>query len=150
MNNQVMFSSERDDWQTPKWLFDRLNVGFTIDLCAQDHNKLVDRYCNNVQSGLLVNGEKIDWLKEIFFCNPPYGREIKGVLEAIPVHARGVLLVPSRTGSRWFCDLVKKCNEVWFLRGRLKFGGAQNSAPFDSAICCMGVKLDLSDLGWTL
>lgn len=45
-----------------------------------------------------------------------------------------VYLLPARTDTRWFHDFCMKANEIRFLRGRLKFGGAKNSAPFPSMI----------------
>ena len=49
-----------------------------------------------------------------------------------------VCLVPSRTDTRWWHDfVVQGNNQVVFLKGRLKFGDAKNSAPFPSAIVVM-------------
>jgi hypothetical protein len=46
-----------------------------------------------------------------------------------------VFLVPARTDTRWFHDVVlPNAREIRFLRGRLKFGDAENSAPFPSMI----------------
>lgn len=47
-----------------------------------------------------------------------------------------VMLIPSRTDTQWFHDYVyQKPNvEVRFVKGRLKFGGAKNNAPFPSMI----------------
>jgi hypothetical protein len=44
-----------------------------------------------------------------------------------------VMLLPARTDTRWWHEWVMK-GEVRFIRGRLKFGGAKNSAPFPSVI----------------
>jgi phage N-6-adenine-methyltransferase len=44
-----------------------------------------------------------------------------------------VCLVPSRTDTEWFQDYAMK-GEVEFIRGRLKFGGHKDSAPFPSAV----------------
>ena len=49
--------------------------------------------------------------------------------------ASGVLvvcLVPARTDTAWWHDYATK-GQVTFIRGRLKFGGHVNSAPFPSA-----------------
>ncbi len=45
-----------------------------------------------------------------------------------------VFLIPSRTDTRWWHDYVMQADEIRFLRGRLKFGEAKNSAPFPSAV----------------
>lgn len=44
-----------------------------------------------------------------------------------------VCLVPARTCTEWWHEYAMK-GEVEFIRGRLKFGGAKNSAPFPSAV----------------
>jgi phage N-6-adenine-methyltransferase len=54
--------------------------------------------------------------------------------------AGGVCLLPARTDTRWFqtyCIPVlrgERRGAVEFLPGRLKFGGAANSAPFPSVV----------------
>jgi hypothetical protein len=45
-----------------------------------------------------------------------------------------VLLVPARTDTRWYHDWVQGKAEVEFIRGRLRFGKADNSAPFSSML----------------
>jgi hypothetical protein len=85
-----------------------------------------------------------DWKKYRVFCNPPttrgqVGKWARKAYEASQAGALVVLLVPSRTGAKWFLDWVKsKADELLFLRGRLKFGNAENSASFDSAIAIYG------------
>ena len=45
------------------------------------------------------------------------------------------MLVPARTDTAWWHDwVVGYATEIRFVRGRLKFGGSKNSAPFPSAI----------------
>jgi hypothetical protein len=69
--------------------------------------------------------------------NPPYGRTIaRWMAKAVESAAAGatvVCLVPARTDTAWWHDYAVK-GEIRFLRGRLKFGGAQHSAPFPSAV----------------
>ena len=70
--------------------------------------------------------------------NPPYGREIgKWVQKAYEeslVGALVVCLLPSRTDTKWFHNYVMKSTEIRFIKGRLKFGDATNSAPFPSCV----------------
>lgn len=74
-HNDLMCSSERDDWRTPKDLFDKLNeeFHFTVDLCADDHNHLCDKYYTKENDGF-----KADLTGERVYCNPPYGRTSTG------------------------------------------------------------------------
>lgn len=47
-----------------------------------------------------------------------------------------VMLLHARTDTRWFHDYIyQKPNvEIRFVRGRLKFGGNRNNAPFPSMV----------------
>ena len=72
------------------------------------------------------------------WLNPPYGRQIgkwvrKAYEEAQKPNTSVVCLLPARTDTAWFHDYCVKGN-ITFLRGRLKFGGCRNSAPFPSMI----------------
>lgn len=131
MNTEVMFSSQTDLWATPQVLFDELNAEFhfTTDVCALPENAKCEHYFTPETDGL-----KQDW-KGVCWCNPPYGREIgKWVQKAATSKATVVMLLPARTDTKWFHDYIYKKAEIRFIRGRLKFGGAQNSAPFPSMI----------------
>jgi len=48
-----------------------------------------------------------------------------------------VMLLPSRTDTRWWHDWVMKAKEIRFVKGRLKFSNA-GSAPFPSAVVVFG------------
>jgi len=125
MFNAVMFSSQRLDWQTPKALYDELDKEFAFDFDPCPHNPQFD-------------GLDIEW-GESNFCNPPYGREIgKWIKKGFWEHDRAgkgvVFLIPSRTDTLWWHEYVMKADEIRFVKGRLKFGDATNSAPFPSAI----------------
>lgn len=133
MNNEVMFSSRADDWETPQWLFDQLNAefGFTLDVCATPDNAKCERYYTKAEDGLAQDWSGVCWM------NPPYGREIGRWIEKAYESSLGgvtvVCLLPSRTDTKWWHEYVMR-GEVLFLRGRLKFGGSKNSAPFPSAV----------------
>lgn len=44
------------------------------------------------------------------------------------------MLLPSRTDVSWFHDYILGKAVIRFIRGRLKFGGSKNSAPFPSIV----------------
>lgn len=73
------------------------------------------------------------------FCNPPYGKAIgdwvrKAYEEGHKENTLVVMLIPARTDTRYFHDYIQHRAEVRFVRGRLKFGGQNNSAPFPSMV----------------
>ncbi len=136
MLNPGIFSSNRDDWETPKELFDELHreFRFTIDTCAHSQNKKLDRYWDKE-----IDGLSQDWSKERCWMNPPYGREIgKWIKKAAESGGLVVALLPARTDTKWFHEYILGKAEIRFLRGRLKFGGSKNSAPFPSMIVIWG------------
>ncbi len=46
-----------------------------------------------------------------------------------------VFLIPARTDTKWFhAYVLPYASEIRFIKGRLRFGDAQNSAPFPSMI----------------
>lgn len=134
-NIEVHFSSKDNTWETPQDFFDKLNeeFSFTLDVCAVDTTAKCERYFTPEVDGLAQ-----DWGQEICWMNPPYGREIKKWVEkAYKASLNGatvVCLVPSRTDTNWWHDYIVHADEVRFIKGRLKFGGAKNSAPFPSAV----------------
>ena len=134
-----MFSSKTDLWETPQKFFDDLDAlfHFTLDACALPENAKCDRYFTPEQDGLSQpwGGGEIVW------CNPPYGREIykwveKGYRSAENEGAIVVMLLPARTDTKWFHEFcyMNRLSTVRFVRGRLKFGGSKNSAPFPSMV----------------
>ena len=134
----VHFSSATDEWATPQALFDELAWlfgGFDLDPCATRENAKCARFFTREEDGLSRR-----WEGKVFL-NPPYGRDIgRWVSKAFEASMEGALVVcllPARTDTRWWQDYAKR-GQVFFLRGRLKFGSAQNSAPFPSAIVIFG------------
>jgi len=130
-----MPASKTVEWETPQSLFDELNAefGFTLDVCATPENAKCSAFYTLEQNGLIQRWEGVCW------CNPPYGREIsqwvqRAVTAMMNGEATTVMLLPSRTDTKWWHDYVEKFAEVRFIRGRLKFGGCKDSAPFASVI----------------
>ena len=135
MNTDLMFSSATDQWATPQAFFDQWNsiFHFDLDVCADATNAKCPRYFTREDNGLAQ-----DWGFSVCWMNPPYGREIgRWVQKAYNESLGGatvVCLLPARTDTVWWHTYVIPCAKVHFIRGRLKFGTATNSAPFPSAV----------------
>ena len=137
MKSDIIWSSKKMDYETPQPLFNDLDkeFGFTIDVCADEHNHKCERYYTKEQDGL-----RQDWTGEIVFCNPPYGKGLRKWVEKCfrEVYAGGcknaILLIPARTDTKWFHDFIYHKAEVRFLKGRLRFGGTNANAPFPSMV----------------
>ena len=139
MNTRVMFSSNKDDWETPQWLFDKYDeiYNFTLDVCANNVNHKCSKYFTLKDNGLTKVWDGRCWM------NPPYGRNIKDWVEkawnAVHIDKTAeivVALLPARTDTFWFHEYIynKYNTTIDFLKGRIKFVGAKNSAPFPSMI----------------
>lgn len=129
----IHFSSATDLWATPQDFFDKLNAEFNFDLdvCATPENAKCARYFTEDDDGLAQEWKGVCWM------NPPYGRTIGGWMKkAYETAKQGgivVCLVPARTDTAWWHNYAIH-GEITFIRGRLKFGGSKNSAPFPSAV----------------
>ena len=129
--NRVLFSSKSDNWETPPQFFQALDAEFHFDLdvCALPENAKCTRYYTPEDDGLKQPWNGTCW------CNPPYGRIIsEWVKKASESETTVVMLLPARTDTKWFHEYIYGKAEVRFIRGRLKFGGAVNSAPFPSMV----------------
>lgn len=128
----VIFSTGKDDWGTPQDLFDELNeeFHFDLDVAASKVNAKCKHYYHQRDNGLISL-----WYGNVW-CNPPYSNIPEFVKRCSEYDGLSVLLLPSRTDTKWFHDYIYKnprC-EIRFIRGRLRFQGAESTAPFPSMI----------------
>lgn len=129
VNVAVHFSSASDRWATPSEVYSGLDREFRFDFdpCPLDGN--VDGLAS-----LFTN-----WRGKRVFCNPPYGPGMDKWLARGLEADVAVFLIPARTDTRWFHQIVlPNAREIRFLKGRLRFGDATNSAPFPSMIVIFG------------
>lgn len=136
----ALYSSESGDWGTPKSFMEVLchKFGdFDLDVAADWSNYKAPAFYTEAEDGLSE-----DWWGTVY-CNPPYGRNIGDWLhKAYDAQTRVgvdrvhkvVMLVPSRTDTKWWHDFAMKAAEIYLVRGRLRFEGAPSSAPFPSAV----------------
>lgn len=131
-----MFSSKSGLWATPKDFFDELNkeFNFSLDPCATKDNAKCAKFYTKEEDGLTK-----DWRGNTVFCNPPYGRDIKKWVKKCSEEGKKegtvvVMLIPARTDTTYFHEYIYNKAEIRFIKGRLKFGNAQNSAPFPSML----------------
>lgn len=133
--NEALFSSATEEWETPRAFFEALDAEFhfTLDPCSTDENAKCPKHYTKAQDGLTQ-----DWTGETVWCNPPYGREMPKWIRKCAEHGAGggvaVMLIPARTDTKAFHDYIYHRAEIRFIRGRLKFGQAKNSAPFPSMV----------------
>ena len=126
MFNRSLFSSEDHDTRTPKGFFEKLDqeFNFTLDVCP--NHSLIDMLA-------------LSWYGRVY-CNPPYNNQkpfiVKALEEIDKKHVElAVFLIPSRTDTKLFHEIIMpRATDIRFIKGRLKFEGQKNSAPFPSMI----------------
>jgi len=134
-NVEICTSSGNDEWETPQEFFDKLNheFHFTLDACATKYNAKCKKYYTKEDNALIQ-----DWSNEIVYMNPPYSTKqqnafVKKAYEESQKGAIVVCLLPARTSTKRFHEYCLK-GEIRLLKGRLKFVGAEASAPFPSMV----------------
>lgn len=142
----VHFSSATPEHYTPRHIVERVLrlwdvERITLDPCSPTDDPTTapvpaESYYTEATDGLVH-----EW-SGLVYMNPPYGDEIEAWVRKLVTEydalnvEEAVALVPARTDTGWF-DLLWQF-PICFVRGRLKFGDATNSAPFPSAIVYLG------------
>lgn len=132
-------SSVKMDWRTPEWLLDIARMStrtgqIDLDPCTTADNPTNAKRFYTPED----NGLEQDWFADggLIWCNPPYGRELKHWARKW-CETRSwskMILVPARTDQPWFAEIVDAAEEVFFLRKRVRFVGADTGAPFASVV----------------
>jgi len=125
--------NKKDDWQTPKKLYNELDkeFHFTLDPCPVNPN---------------FNGLHIKWSGSVF-CNPPYSQVERWIKKGINEIMEGnvdtvVYLVYAKTDTKWYHNFIWNNPvlnwEIRFIKGRVKFVNPEtkvgSSAPYPSML----------------
>ncbi len=142
-----MATAQTDQWATPPHIIEEVVEEFGViglDPAADESNAVADRFFNVEQDGL-----KQPWKAPLVYVNPPYGRVLnEWVKKAIHEFENGnaqriVMLLPSRTCTRWFHLLYSRADvELRFIKGRLRYGDGSAPAPFPSILAIIGADQD--------
>ena len=126
-NLNPLMSHKRADWETPPELFEMLDreFHFTVDAAANTENTLCARWYG--PGGVGEDALEMPW-DGVVWCNPPYGPAVANFVDAALFAIGGriattvVMLLPSRTDTRWFHRLAESSHCVFrFMKGRIKF-----------------------------
>ena len=141
--NETSFNGKRrEDWETPQWLFDKLNsvFNFYIDLAASEENAKCSRFITTEDDFLTIDTKGLISSHDWAWCNPPYSRNGCGRwVEKIFQVPNSVSLLPASVGAKWFSEVWKRSRAICFIDQRIRFAGAPGVAQFDS---CLAVKTD--------
>ena len=149
---EVHYGSKKHTWETPQDFFNKLNeiFNFNLDSCAETGTAKCSNFYTKEDDALTKDWEGVVW------CNPPYGREqakfvLKAYEESVKHNSTVVVLIPARPDTKlWQNIIFPNANQVCFIKGRLKFGGAKESAPFPSALVVFGYEVDLSSFWYCI
>jgi len=146
MVDRALFSSECDEWGTPSALYAKLSEmfgPFAMDPCTSADNPLkTPIFYTKETDGLAQTwglAEAGSDTPTRVYMNPPYGRKVgewiyKAWLSSRYGRAIVVCLLPARTDTRWFHSYCMVADSIYFIKGRLTFEGADNTAPFPSMV----------------
>jgi len=112
-----------DEWSTPPLILEKAmkkyNIYPTLDVCATPQNTKFKKYFTVQDNSLTKNWD------EDFFMNPPYS-EIESWMERawlqhVKYNVNALILVFSKTSTKWWHDYVEDKSETHFQKGRIKF-----------------------------
>jgi transcriptional regulator with XRE-family HTH domain len=144
-------SSTSETWTTPKELLEPLYSvfgTFDLDPCSPTSNGRTAPVKAGAYFTETEDGLSLPWFGTVFM-NPPYGRSLhnwtaKAKAEVEQGNAEVVIgLLPARPDTRYWHRDVAGSASVFFLKGRLRFGNAEQVAPFPSCLVVWGGSDDL-------
>lgn len=151
--NRALMKSEKQDWCTPPEILKIVEevAPIAFDPAPANWDRSFD-------------GLEVSWRRGgLTYLNPEYGRALWAwtAKAAFEFSKRGaddalIMLIPARPDTRWFQDnIVHFADALCFWRGRIKFVGAENSAPFPSAFVYFGANRErfrevFSKHGWVV
>jgi hypothetical protein len=127
------------EWFTPKYIFDDLGCQFDLDP-ASPGEKIVPWI--PADHHYTSRGLEREWFGFVWL-NPPYGRNVLPLwLEKFARHGNGIALVPERTSTGWWQDLVARADLILCVNKKIPFAtlaGEQGTAfPIGSTLIAIG------------
>lgn len=145
--NAGLFTSATPEWYTPRHIIDRVVQVFgeiDLDPCSNSREAPNVPALNHYTAR--ENGLSREWFGRVYM-NPPYGDEIPQWVDRLVQAYEGeeidaaIALLPARIDTNWFQPLWDYA--LCFVKGRLRFSGAENSAPFPSVVVYLGPDVEL-------
>ena len=140
--NGAGVSATHEGWTTPADLLEAIYpmVGgrFDLDPCSPVRDGRAAPVRARNYYTVDHDGLELGWSGSVFM-NPPFKSAATWVAKARVEAESGrvaplIGLLPARVDVGWWHNHVAAVADIWFLKGRLRFGGSDNSAPFPCAI----------------
>lgn len=145
-----------DECYTPSWVTDPLGP-FDLDPCAGPYKNIATvnyrlhvilpwsefkkMYPNggynlwvSMQKG--TDGINTTW-NGFVWLNPPFKYKTPWI-NKLKRHNNGILLLPDRTPSPWFADILNYTGWVWFMGQKINFEGATSTNPMGTSLFPFG------------
>lgn len=124
-------NGKSDEWYTPKYIFDALDVTFDLDVAAPPGGAPHVPARSNItesENGLITPYQGFIWM------NPPFGGRNGLVpwLDRFFDHGNGIALTPDRTSAPWWQDANRKADATLFIAGKVRFirpDGSEGKSP---------------------
>lgn len=159
---KALMSKADSSWNTPKEVMDIIkeHINITLDCASSDVHAACDRFITPD-----LDDEWTAWREQGLWINPPYSptklcyRLVQKVIQQAKIHEiPAVILIPARTDTALWQELIFPNCTVLFKKGRIKFVPSYkvfasniytkeiyeeqselNSATFPSAFCFVNV-----------
>jgi hypothetical protein len=165
--DSALLSSDFHGWETPDIALDivRRMGPIVFDPASNDRNptgaqffvswlygpeSATDEFIeSNGGTGVRRNdGKALAWdaFDGLIFCNPPYGAALSTWAQKFAKAGQWgcelITLTPMRPDTAWWQDYMATASAKCAWRGRLRFRGAPNCAPFPSVFSYWGPRTD--------
>jgi hypothetical protein len=119
-----------DDYYTPQWLFDSLQIQFDLDVASPPHatNVPCKQYLTQAENGLTT-----DWIGNVWM-NPPFRQTAPWAYKFMQ-HKYGICLVPM-SKTKWFNKLWNECEGIVPLPNDFAF--QQGNIFLATVLCAYG------------
>lgn len=121
----------RDEWQTPKWLFDKLTeqYHFHFDCCANANNKKCEYFSDNFETEEYIN--LTAWM------NPPFSKAYKMFEHFTKVTQRGIAIYrcDNLETAIWQRIIIPNSSWIFIPNKRINYEGSNGKGSrFPSAL----------------
>ena len=147
-NNGTGNNIERDEWETPKWLFNKLHkqFNFKYDCCASKENTKTKDYSE-------IDFQDIGLVRSTAWMNPPFSKALEMFRHFFKVIKKGVAIYrcDNMETKVWQQIILPNASWVFIPNKRIAYEGMEGSGSrFPSALIGFNVPLIESLVGITL
>jgi hypothetical protein len=139
MSGSTEPKGQRDEWFSPKWIFDALGLEFDIDVCAPLNG--VSWIPAKKHFSIEDDGLSQEWMGKRVWMNPPYSKPLPWTTK-FRDNANGIALLPTTIG-KWWLELYEDKRTSWLALPPMRFidpqgNTATNTMPSRAWLVAIG------------